>query len=145
MPYPASALPLALLDLTLLRVGSSTPVRALTSVGTLVRWQRAPGWRRIHQAAAVNPVPPVELEEFLVGPPAKCVHSFFFLLDSHSSRFNRKPRVSERLSVRGGENWNTVPMHPLQELELRVNALDEAIETEVGSADLVGYRVLNKY
>jgi len=58
--------------------------------------------------------------------------------------FNRKRRASERLSVRGGEISNTVSMHPLQELELRVNALDEAIETEVGSTDLVGYQALNK-
>ncbi|KIM41828.1 hypothetical protein M413DRAFT_445040 [Hebeloma cylindrosporum] len=109
MPYSASALPLALLDLTLLRVGSA---RASTSVGTIARWQRASGWRRMHQAAAVNPVPPMEIEEFLVGPPAK----------------NR--RASGSLNVKGSEHSNTLPTHPIQELERRVNALDEAIETE---------------
>jgi hypothetical protein len=31
-------------------------------------------------------------------------------------------------------------MHPIQELERRVNALDEAIETEVGSAILLGVK-----
>ena len=77
MPYSASALPLALLDLTLLRVGAA-PIRVLTSVGTLARWQRAPGWRKMHQVATA---PPMEIEEFLVGPPAKCVSPLSSLLD----------------------------------------------------------------
>jgi hypothetical protein len=52
--------------------------------------------------------------------------------------------ASGSLRVRGAENSNTLPMHPIQELERRVNALDEAIETEVGGADFVGCQALNK-
>ena len=46
--------------------------------------------------------------------------------------------------MRGVEISNTIPMHPIQELERRVNALEEAIKTEVGNANSVGYQALNK-
>jgi hypothetical protein len=31
--------------------------------------------------ATVNPVPPMEIEDFLVGPPAMCVYSLLITLD----------------------------------------------------------------
>ena len=46
--------------------------------------------------------------------------------------------------MRGVEISNTVPKHPIQELEHRVNALEEAIKTEVGSANFVVCQALNK-
>ena len=46
--------------------------------------------------------------------------------------------------MRGVEISNTVPKHPIQELERRVNALEEAIKTEVGSPNPVGCQGLNK-
>ena len=36
------------------------------------------------------------------------------------------------MSVRGEEISNTLPKHPIQELERRVNALEGGIKTEVG-------------
>ena len=46
--------------------------------------------------------------------------------------------------MRGVEISNTFPKCPIQELKRRVNALEEAIKTEVGSANLVRCQALNK-
>jgi hypothetical protein len=91
----------------------------------------------MHQATMV---PPIEVEEKVSCWSASkvCVSSFisprFYFI------FDRNRGASRSLSVRGAEALIATPMHPIQELECRVNALDEAIETEVGSAILLGVK-----
>ncbi|KAF8970692.1 hypothetical protein BDZ97DRAFT_1790526 [Flammula alnicola] len=111
----ASALPPALLDLTLLRVAAASSAR-LSSSGSVLQWQRAPGWRRMHQAAAFNPPTPPNVEE---------------LMDSRVSRKGRSSLNKGFLTVKSANaNASQVPMHPVEELERRVQALDEALESE---------------
>ena len=106
------------------------PVQVSTPVG---RWKRG----RMHQAATVNLVPPMENGEFLgLTTSDVCIFSFSYCV------FDRNSRATGSLGV--VEISSRVPMYPIQELECHVNALEEAIKMEVGSANPVGCRALNK-
>ncbi|CAA7262078.1 unnamed protein product [Cyclocybe aegerita] len=108
-PHPVSALPSALLDLTMLRLGSSSRV---TAAG-LARWQRSSGCRRMYQATALQTSPPPSFEEFLHGASALQTR-----YRKETGSLAVKPPTGSKLSL-----------HPVQELEKRVQALDEAIES----------------
>ncbi|KAF8901074.1 hypothetical protein CPB84DRAFT_1778412 [Gymnopilus junonius] len=115
-----SPLPPALLDLTLLRLATPSSVRPALSVASNSRWSRALGRRSGHHAAALEPIPSPAYQEFINNE-----------LATYKLAERRKYANANSLTVRNSMAGQTkVPMHPVRELEKRVQALDEAIESE---------------
>ena len=113
----SSALPATLMDLTILRLSSVlSPKTPVSKLAPFVFGKRPSAFRRIHQAAALTSTNVPKLEPF---PEGRAV-----------------PRHSEIL--RGGlaassSRTDSQALGMVKELERRVEALDETVQTEVGS------------
>ncbi|KAF8154238.1 hypothetical protein B0H34DRAFT_773588 [Crassisporium funariophilum] len=120
MHFPASALPPTLLDLTMLRIASTSSARIPGVMGTSIRWKRPSALRRMHQAAPLTPADP----------------GYDQLMEASSlnaqSRGWRKHRgsASGSLSVRSDAVEPSKTLDSFQELERRVQALDDTIGAE---------------
>ncbi|KDR78309.1 hypothetical protein GALMADRAFT_119345 [Galerina marginata CBS 339.88] len=121
MSYTFSTLPPALLDLTLIRVGSALSTRLTSSLGRKVRWNRALGWRGVHEAAVSDSAHIPGYQEFMDNG---------FTASGLANKRGRQ-RGGGALTVRNSlSNNGKLHMHPVEKLEQRVQALEQAIETE---------------
>ncbi|PPQ83219.1 PPR2 [Psilocybe cyanescens] len=120
MSYAASALPPALLDLTLLRVAGASP-RISSSVGRALRWKRAFGRRALHHEASSGSASSPDFQELMdqgFSIPKKI-------------KLHRTPSDTVSITeVNGSSSQGKSSLHPIQELEKRVKALEDAVESE---------------
>lgn len=113
----SSALPAALMDLTILRLsGVLSPKTSTSTLAPFVFGKRPSTFRRAHQAAALKSTNVPKLEPFAEGRA----------VSRHSEKLRGDLPVSSSRSDSQG-------LSLVNELERRVEALDETVQTEVGS------------